>query len=48
MELVFEEFIDFCKRINLAVGRDDVQDLQDSHNQLSIDELLQMREQGIG
>ncbi|GFW18690.1 hypothetical protein TNCV_1369441 [Trichonephila clavipes] len=40
------DVVDLAKQINLEVDSDDVQELQDSHNQeLIFDELIEMREQ---
>ncbi|XP_023220465.1 tigger transposable element-derived protein 1-like [Centruroides sculpturatus] len=43
---VIEEVVDLARQINLEVDSDDLQELLDSHNQeLTIDELIEMREQ---
>lgn len=43
---MIQEVVDFARQINLEEDSDDVQELLDSHNQeLTIDELLEMREQ---
>ncbi|GFV16578.1 hypothetical protein TNCV_4417671 [Trichonephila clavipes] len=43
---VIEEVAYHARKINLEVNSDDIQELQDSHNQeLAIDELIEMHEQ---
>ncbi|GFW41918.1 hypothetical protein TNCV_6271 [Trichonephila clavipes] len=42
---LIEDVVDLAKQINLEMDCDDIQELLDSHNQVTIDELLEMHEQ---
>ncbi|GFT79396.1 tigger transposable element-derived protein 1 [Trichonephila clavipes] len=44
---VIQEVVDFERQINLEVKSDDVQELLDLRNQMTIDELLEVHEQDI-